>query len=74
VTGRSGSRSRGTRTGPRVLALAAGAALLACGVKAPPRPPEKAGVAGPKHDLRVPEAPDGGAEGGDAADGGAGRP
>lgn len=66
------------RAGARVLALAAGAALLACGVKAPPRPPEKAGVAGSKHDLRVPEAPDGGAAGGEtgagAPDGGTGRP
>ena len=58
-----------------VLALAAAAAMQACGVKAPPRPPEKAGVAGSTHDLR-PGAPDGGAAGGETAppDGGSGRP
>jgi hypothetical protein len=86
VIGSSGSRVGEMRrrlrlregAGPRVLALAAAAALLACGVKAPPRPPEKTGVAGSKHDLGVPEAPDGGVAGGEtgagAPDGGTGRP
>ncbi|HET6922372.1 MAG TPA: hypothetical protein VFI16_04415 [Anaeromyxobacteraceae bacterium] len=64
--------------GVRVVVLAAAAAVLACGVKAPPRPPEKAGVAGSKHDLRAPEAAGGGAAGGEpgagASDGGTGRP
>jgi hypothetical protein len=61
--------------GARVAVVALLAALLACGVKAPPRPPETAGVAGSKHDLR-PGAPDGGAAGGEAAppDGGSERP
>ncbi|HEU4382560.1 MAG TPA: hypothetical protein VFR85_03565 [Anaeromyxobacteraceae bacterium] len=51
------------------------AALLACGVKAPPRPPEKAGAQAPGHERAPPAAADGGAAvapGG--ADGGAVRP
>lgn len=66
---------RGART---LAALAALAAWLACGVKAPPRPPEKAGQAAAKHALSTCEAPDGGvACGGTGAgvpDGGSGRP
>ncbi len=52
--------------------LAAGLALLlaGCGVKAPPRPPERGGLPGSPHDLRPERAapPDGG-----APDGGDGR-
>ncbi len=56
--------------GVRGVLLASVAALLACGVKAPPRPPEKPGSAAAR------PAPDGGATGGEAApaDGGEGRP
>ncbi len=75
---RCAARSLRAKAGPRVLALAAAAALLACGVKAPPRPPERAGVAGSKHELGVPEAPGGGTAAGETGagppDGGAGRP
>lgn len=72
-----GEMRRRLRLREGAVALAAAAALLACGVKAPPRPPE-AGVAASKHDLRVPQAPDGGAAGGETGagppDGGTGRP
>lgn len=54
------------RAGARGLALAAAAALAACGVKAPPRPPEKAA---PPRQERAPGAGEAG-----ASDGGAGRP
>ncbi len=71
---------RGARMGrPRLLRLAsliACAAALACGVKAPPRPPEKAGPAGSR--LPASGAPDAsearGDAGADAPDGGTGRP
>ena len=73
-----GEMRRRLRLREGAVALAAAAALLACGVKAPPRPPEKTGVAASKHDLRVPQAPDGGAAGGETGagppDGGTGRP
>ena len=66
MTGIGGSRPVRERVGARALALAAAAALLACGVKAPPRPPEKA--AAPRQE-RAPGAGEAG-----APDGGAGRP
>ncbi len=62
----------------RLAALVACAAALACGVKAPPRPPEKAGPAGSRHGSPGSSAPDAGAACGDpepcAPDGGAGPP
>lgn len=59
------------RAGVRAVLLAALAALLACGVKAPPRPPEKPAVPGSAR-----PAPDGGPAGQEAVpvDGGSGRP
>jgi hypothetical protein len=71
VTRRPASRSLRGRAGVGAVALAAAAALLACGVKAPPRPPEKAGVPG-STDSGRPGAPDGGEA--VPPDGGAGRP
>ena len=73
---------RGARTGgsrlPRLAGLAACAAALACGVKAPPRPPERAGLAGSRQGFPGSGAPDAGAACGGAEacapDGGAGRP
>jgi hypothetical protein len=65
---------RGGRALGALAALAAG--VLACGVKAPPRPPEKAGQAASRQALSPCEAPDGGAGcgGTGAPDGGSGRP
>jgi predicted small lipoprotein YifL len=66
VIWRRASRSLREPAGVRGLALAAAAALAACGVKAPPRPPEKA--AAPRQE-RAPGAGEAG-----APDGGARRP